>query len=1313
MQQNNNRLQSIDALVGFDMLWIMGGLGIIAALYAIFGGKPLEWLHLQMEHASWDGFHFMDLIFPLFLFIAGLLFLFSLDKKREKQESNPQIIGDLVKRTLKLIALGLIYNGFLKFNFPEIRYASVLAHIGLVWFFTGLIYIYSQKLSTIVIWAVPILVGYGTLNLLVLSPEATGNNPFLPENNIVCQFDRWFLFYNGNFDSESFLSIILAIATAIAGMMTGRYLKRNATHTPNRKVLLYLVEGAALIVFALLVDTFIPINKALWSSSFVLLTGGISILLFAFFYWIINVLQWRGWTFFFRVIGLNSITIYMAQSIVNFYGISEYFLGGIASKLPKDFGWLLESVGCGYLLTVPLFFIPKKSISQSIKFVESLTIKILMLLNSLNSNKSMSKKHIFILLLCFITIVLQAQTIYTLDASRLKSTEIKTGYFKMGIGDNAKGETMSVNNRYLMINGRPEIPVMGELQYSRMDKSRWADEILKMKACGVNVIATYSFWNHHEEIEGQFNWSGNKDLRSFVKLCGELGVYAYPRIGPWSHGEARNGGTPDWILKKKYLVDRSADPVYKTYVDKYFAQIGKQLQGLLFKDGGPVIGIQLENEYWKGNAGEPYILWLKQTAQKYGMDVPLYTVTGWGDGSVPPGEVIPLWGGYPDESWVPNIEKITGRGNYTFSSFRDDETIGNVQVKKKDNYLDHSNLPYFTCEMGVGIFVSTHRRPIIGPIDGLGMMMTKIGSGGNLLGYYIFAGASQPLGVYSTMEENKDETGYWCELSPISYDFQAAIREDGSLNKSYYEVKRFNYFLREFGDLLAPAEPVFVAKAKDDFQYAARLKDDSGFFFGINYSRNNPTSEKNNVRFSVNLKQQTLTFPSTPVNVPDSSLFVWPINMDLNGINLQYATAQPLFSDKKGNWIFVQDLNVIPEFSFDSKNIASVKSSNGKVTDNGKTWLVTGLQPWKNCVISIEKRSGELQRIVVLSKEEGKYAWILDNENGEKQFFLSRSTLYMQHGQLKVMDTNNRMNISMFIPAKPELFSEYQFNQPKQEPVCSAQPKGALHDAKWLATSTAKITPDNLLNHRMFQKEFSAMNPAAIKWAKLVIAPESACRLRINENWCGQTIEPNKLNVIDITGFVKKGENVLLMDFPLEAGRKAFAARIIIEYFNSERYDFSTDESWLSAEQYYLPAVYGDKPVYPLGFQVPIIAETRKDFSSQTIPDFKEWTVHVPCNYRKGLNNLYLAMDYVGDRVSVRLNNHLIADNLNNNTTWMMNLSRLDNQVECADLQIEIRPWKNINKIYFDSPPAKSDEGKAEIRQIRFIPEYGLQEELP
>lgn len=922
-------------------------------------------------------------------------------------------------------------------------------------------------------------------------------------------------------------------------------------------------------------------------------------------------------------------------------------------------------------------------------------------------------RYILIFFSCLVQ--LQAQTVYKIDASKIKNTEIRTGCFNMGTSTDARGRIISVNNRYLTINGIPQIPVMGELQYSRMPKERWEDEILKMKAGGINIIATYLFWNHHEEIEGQFDWSGNKDLRSFIKLCDKLGVYVYPRIGPWSHGEARNGGTPDWILKKKFLVDRSADPVYQQYVEKYFAQIGLQLKGLMFKDGGPVIGIQLENEYWKGKAGEPYMMWLKQTAIKNGIDVPLYTVTGWGDGSVPPGEVIPLWGGYPDESWVPDIDKITGCGNYSFSSFRNDETIGNAQVKKKDTYLDHTQIPYFTCEMGVGIFVSTHRRPVIGPLDGLGLIMSKIGSGGNLLGYYIFAGGSNPLGVYNTMEENKEETGYWCELSPISYDFQAAIRENGTLNSSYFEVKKINYFLLEFGHLLAPMEPVFALENKDEFQYAARIKDNSGFLFGINFCRNNQLPEKKNVRFSVKMKNQTIDFPSNPINIADSSLFIWPLNMELNGVTLKYATAQPLFTSKNENmetWIFVQDMNISPEFCFDEMNISTISSNSGKVIKKGKNYIVSNLNPGLDCIISIRTKSGQQQHILILSKEEGRHAWILENKNGKKEFFISRSGLYMYQNTLTLIDSNTDMQVKKLVADKNYMFENYNFKMQKQSIPCELKSKGILKQADWLVTSVKDVTSSNLLYHKLFQKEFSAINPAKIKWAKMIIAPESACRLRINENWCNQDVKPNKINVLDITGYIRKGENTLLIDFPLETGNKAFAARIIVEYFNSERLDFATDPSWLTSELYYYPAVFGDKPVYPLAFGAPVKAEVRNEMSKASIPDFTEWTVNVPCNYMQGLNNLYLAMNYMGDRVSVRLNGHLIADNLNNNTIWMMNLKRDDSQMECKDMEIEIKPWKEIDKIYFDKIPSKSDEGKASIQDIWFVTEYKTELEI-
>jgi hypothetical protein len=915
-----------------------------------------------------------------------------------------------------------------------------------------------------------------------------------------------------------------------------------------------------------------------------------------------------------------------------------------------------------------------------------------------------------------------AQKIYSIDASKV-STAVKSGFFKMG-NPGPVGKQLLINSRYLTIGGVPQIPVMGELQYSRMPKERWEDEILKMKACGVNVIATYSFWIHHEEIEGQFDWQGNKDLRSFVKLCQKLGVLVYPRIGPWSHGEARNGGTPDWILRKRYLTERSMDPVYQEYVERYFEQLGLQLKGLMYKDGGPVLGIQLENEYWKGKAGEPYIHWLKQTAIKYGMDVPLYTVTGWGDGSVPPNEVIPLWGGYPDESWRPDIQKITSCDNYHFSSFRDDTTIGNAQVKKKQQYMDYSLDPYFTCEMGLGIFNSIHRRPVIGKLDGLGLIESRIGSGGNLLGYYIFAGGSNPLGVYSTMEENRDETGSWSELSPISYDFQAAIKENGLLAPSYFEVKKFNYFLNEFGSQLAPMEPVFPPKSDNDMQYAVRVKENSGFLFGINYCRNNRISEKKQVSFQVKLKDQTISFPSKPVNIPDSSLFIWPLNLDMDGTQLIYATAQPLFKTNDANssvWVFTQDAAKFPEVCLDEAGIEKVESASGHVSKNNQKYIISDLHPGIQCVIEVTRKDGKQQKIIVLSRKEGEEAWILKNTEGKKLFFISRAGLYMKNNELHVADTLANMSVKMLAVAGTEVsangallapekadnnFVTYHVDLPAKQIPCNYKKESPLADAQWLVTSVKSIDPSTQLYHKEFQKEFSADGTAPIKSAKLILYPESDCRFRVNDKWCEQPITPGILNVLDITGYVNKGDNVLLMDFPYATGNKAFAAKVVIEYFNTDRTTFSSDTSWLAADLYYFPATFGTKPVYPLGLTKPEVAATRNVAGGQAMQKLTEYTVPVPCNYLDGLNNLYLAVKYKGDRISVRSNDKLIDDDLNNNTEWLMDLKRDGSQLECRDLNLEIRPWKNIDKMYFDIAPAKADEGVSSIESIRFVPEY-------
>src|ERR1019366_687306 len=161
-------------------------------------------------------------------------------------------------------------------------------------------------------------------------------------------------------------------------------------------------------------------------------------------------------------------------------------------------------------------------------------------------------------------------------------------------GRSPDGHTLSINDRYLLRDGEPWFPVMGEFHYSRYPESQWEKEILKMKAGGIQIVSTYIFWIHHEEIEGQFDWSGQRNLRRFVELCGKHGLYVWIRVGPWDHGEVRNGGLPDWLIQK--TATRENNPVYLDHVQRFYGEISGQVQGLFWKNGGPIIGVQLENE---------------------------------------------------------------------------------------------------------------------------------------------------------------------------------------------------------------------------------------------------------------------------------------------------------------------------------------------------------------------------------------------------------------------------------------------------------------------------------------------------------------------------------------------------------------------------------------------------------------------------------------------------------------------------------------------------------------------------------------------
>jgi predicted acyltransferase len=336
LKPTKNRLYSLDALRGFDMFWIAGGAFMLHNLAQTTQAEWIDWLSYQCHHAEWNGFRFFDLIFPLFLFIAGVSFPFSLESRKRKGQSNLKIYRHIIQRGVVLVFLGLIYNGLLRFDFENLRFASVLGRIGLAWMFAALIVMNSRILWQ-VIWLLVILLGYYAAMMLIPVP-GFGPGELSMEGSLAAYIDRLFLpgrLYLEVHDPEGIFSTIPAIATAILGMLTGQLLKINR-HRLNhwKKLGIMFGSGIVLILLALLWDLSFPINKNLWTSSFVLMAAGISLLLLSFFYLLNDIWKMRSWAFPFVVIGLNPITIYLAQAgMIDFMNTADYFFGGLIETL--------------------------------------------------------------------------------------------------------------------------------------------------------------------------------------------------------------------------------------------------------------------------------------------------------------------------------------------------------------------------------------------------------------------------------------------------------------------------------------------------------------------------------------------------------------------------------------------------------------------------------------------------------------------------------------------------------------------------------------------------------------------------------------------------------------------------------------------------------------------------------------------------------------------------------------------------------------------------------------------------------------------
>ncbi len=354
-EDKQKRLMSLDTLRGFDMFFIMGGDALFLCLGALLPGTVFETWGGQMLHVEWHGFSFEDLIFPLFLFLAGVSFPFSLSKQHKSGSSNTAVSLRILKRGVILILLGMIYNGLLQFDFENMRYASVLGRIGSAWMFAALLYVWvGRKWCGII--SLLFLLGYWALLALVTSPDALSSSGYSMEGSIVGYVDRMILpgrLHLTVHDPEGVLSTIPAVVTALLGMFTGSFVCDRRGMNGYAKSLLLFFVAVLLVAIGLLWNMAFPINKNLWTSSFVCFAGGLSMGLFALFYFVVDVLGWRKWTLFFRVIGLNSITIYLAQQFIDFSKITNSIFGGVIGLFPHD--WHSVAFWVGYITLCWLF----------------------------------------------------------------------------------------------------------------------------------------------------------------------------------------------------------------------------------------------------------------------------------------------------------------------------------------------------------------------------------------------------------------------------------------------------------------------------------------------------------------------------------------------------------------------------------------------------------------------------------------------------------------------------------------------------------------------------------------------------------------------------------------------------------------------------------------------------------------------------------------------------------------------------------------------------------------------------------------------
>jgi beta-galactosidase len=540
---------------------------------------------------------------------------------------------------------------------------------------------------------------------------------------------------------------------------------------------------------------------------------------------------------------------------------------------------------------------------------------------------------------------------------------------------------VTISSRCLRRGGRPFIAVSGEMHYSRVPRSRWLDRLRLMQAGGLTAVSSYIPWIHHEEVRGRFDFTDDRDLRAWVEQAAGLGLDVVLRIGPWIHGEVRNGGFPDWVQAAE-VRHRTDDPAYLALVEPWFQRLGAELDGLL-GDSGPVIAIQVENELYD----QPdHIATLKRLAHGHGLTAPIWAATGWGEAQLPGEEVLPLWGGYPDGFWAhPDSGwREPFREQFFFTHLWDDPNIG-ADVRwalggpqaTSGRRSPSEAFPPATCELGGGMIGAYHRRPLVGGADVAAIGLAKIGSGSAWQGFYMYTGGVNPYGL-TGMQESQ-ESGYPNDMPTFDYDFNAPISATGRIRPSHALLRRQHAFLAAFGEALALMPSTFPAEKPADLgdrttlRWALRSDGRRGFVFVNAHQPYEPLSPRR-TGVAVELDEETIEFPA--LTVPRGTLAHWPVNLDIAGVTIRWATASPLTLLTEGTrptLVLIAEEGIPVQLEFAGS--PQLEAPNERARVDGHRLAIDAST---SCTVGVTVGESSFH-LLVLSPADGSRAWVFES----------------------------------------------------------------------------------------------------------------------------------------------------------------------------------------------------------------------------------------------------------------------------------------------------------------------------------------------